>query len=80
MTRSKRRIALAAAATALGVGGVLFSGASAMAATPGQSAIAAAPAFQSTAGTAATSTPSTEHDDHHYCIWEEPGEGVCLYR
>jgi hypothetical protein len=57
MTRLKRRLVLAATATALGVSGVLLSSATAMAATtPGHSATVTAPVSQNTAGVTATSS------------------------
>ncbi|MGY1594637.1 hypothetical protein ACI79D_21905 [Geodermatophilus sp. SYSU D00708] len=60
----KRPLILAAAATTLGIGGVLLPGATAMAATPAQSAAVEAPASQVTT----TETPTTQPDDY-YCDW-----------
>ena len=77
MTRARRRLVLAATVTALGVGGVLLPGASAMAATTqGQSAAVTAPVSRSTAGTAATSAQQTTD---YYCEWDGYGNWACIW-
>jgi hypothetical protein len=67
----KRSLVLAATATALGVGGMLLPGATAMASTPTQSVTAAAPASTST--TATTGAPAAQPSE--YCEWVEYWDG-----
>lgn len=77
MRLSIRRLALAATATALGIGGALLPSASAMAATtPDHSATVTAAPSQSTAETAhATSTQPTGY----WCAWDAWGNWACVW-
>jgi nitrous oxide reductase len=65
---------MVATATALGVGGVLLPGASAMAATTPTQTTTVVPVSQST-----SLQPRGENDEYYYCEWDEYGNWACVW-
>ncbi|MGY1640042.1 hypothetical protein ACI782_02780 [Geodermatophilus sp. SYSU D00703] len=78
MALRKRPLVLAATAAALGIGGALLPGTTAMAGTPDQTVSVAAPASPSMT-TAMTGTPAAQTEDY-WCewvyVWDEWGNWV----